>query len=203
MQFSGSLFAGESDIDPATEDAVVFKTQTGETLRTDQPLGKAALLVLLDAAPCPIGFAELEMRAMARLGKDAPPASAAETQALSNLLFQAVRTGLLDAYVEAPVLTNAISERPKASGLARYQLAMGMDLVTNLLHGAVFCEDDTLRLFVPLVDGSRDVAQLRDELERALIADAKLPRPAIAELTTIESVQRTLKVMAKLALLES
>jgi methyltransferase-like protein len=202
MHLSGSLSAGESDIDPATEDVVVFKTQSGEVLRTNQPLGKAALLVLSDVAPQAIAFDELEAQAMARLGNAAPPPSAAETRALLNLLFQAVRNGLLDAHREAPALTATISKQPKASGLARCQLAMGTDLMTNLLHGAVLFEDDTLRRFVPLVDGTRDVEQLRDDLERVLTSESALPGPTIAEATKIDAVQRTLNVMAKLALLE-
>jgi hypothetical protein len=202
LHLSGTLSAGESGIDPATEDVVVFKTQTGEALRTNQPLGKTALLVLSEVAPQAIVFDELEARAMARLGAAAPPPSAAETGALSNLLFQAVRTGLLDAHYEAPVLTSSISERPKASGLARCQLSMGSDLVTNLLHGAVLCDDDTLRYLVPLVDGTRDMAQLRDDLERVLISDSALSGPNIGEATKIEAVQRTLNVLADLALLE-
>jgi methyltransferase-like protein/2-polyprenyl-3-methyl-5-hydroxy-6-metoxy-1,4-benzoquinol methylase len=202
MHLSGSLSAGESDIDPATEDVVVFKTQTGEALRTNQPLGKAALLVLSDVAPQAIAFDELEARAMARLGNAAPAPSATETGALLNLLFQAVRNGLLDAHHEAPALTGTISKRPKASGLARFQLTMGTDLITNLLHGAVLCEGDMLRRFMPLVDGTRDVGQLRDDLERVLTSESALSEPTIAEATKTDAVQRSLNVMAKLALLE-
>jgi SAM-dependent methyltransferase len=202
MHLSGSLSADKPDLDPATEDVVVFKKQTGEALRTNQPLGKAALLILSDVAPQAIAFDELQAGATARLGAAAPAPSATETGALLNLLFQAVRTGLLDAHYEAPILTGMISRRPKASGLARSQLTMGSDLVTNLLHGAVLFEDDTLRRLVPLVDGTRDVEQLRDDLVRVLTSESALSEPTIAEATKADAVQRTLGVMAKLALLE-
>jgi methyltransferase-like protein/2-polyprenyl-3-methyl-5-hydroxy-6-metoxy-1,4-benzoquinol methylase len=202
LHLSGALAADVSRIDPASEDAVVFKTPSGETLRTNQPLGKAALLALADAHPEVIGFDELVVRASERLGKTSLQSDADEIDALSKLLFQAVRANLLDSYYEMPRLTNSISVQPKASGFARWQLSTGSNLVTNLLHGAVLCEDDTLRRFIPLLDGTRNLADLREDMKRNLQTSPAASGANVDELTRTEALQQTLNVMAKLALLE-
>ena len=137
LHLSGALLTDDLEIDPASEDAVVFKTPTGETLRTNQPLAKAALLVMAEAHPGALGFDDLVARASERLGKASQQFDSDEIDALSRLLFEAVRADLLDAYNEPPRLTNSISTRPKASGFARWQLSTGSKLVTNLLHGAI------------------------------------------------------------------
>jgi methyltransferase-like protein len=202
VYLSGALSAVDLEIDPASEDAVVFKTPTGETLRTNQPLGKAALLVLAEAHPDVLGFDDLTARASGRLGKESLQFDLNEIDALSRLLFEGVRADLLDAYNEPPRLTNSISTKPKASGYARWQLSTGSNLVTNLLHGAVMCEDETLRRFIPLVDGTRDLAELREDLKHTLQSLPPASGANFDELTKTEAVQRTLSVMAKLALLE-
>jgi methyltransferase-like protein/2-polyprenyl-3-methyl-5-hydroxy-6-metoxy-1,4-benzoquinol methylase len=202
LYLSGALSADDLDIDPASEDAVVFKTPTGETLRTNQPLGKAALLVMAEAHPDVLEFDDLVARASERLGKESLQFDLDEIDALSRLLFESVRAGLLDAYSEPPRLTNSISAQPKASGYARWQLSTGSNLVTNLLHGAVMCEDEALRRFIPLVDGTRNLAELRDDLKRTLQSFPPASGANVDELTRTEAVQRTLSVMAKLALLE-
>jgi methyltransferase-like protein len=202
VYLSGALSAVDLEIDPASEDAVVFKAPTGETLRTNQPLGKAALLVMAEAHPDVLGFDDLVARASERLGKQSLQFDADEIDALSRLLFEGVRAELLDAHIEPPRLTNSISTQPKASGFARWQLSAGSSLVTNLLHGAVMCEDETLRRFISLVDGTRNLAELRDDLKRTLQSLPPVSGANVDELTKTEAVQRTLSVMAKLALLE-
>ncbi len=202
LSLSGALEPADPMVGLAAADAAVFKTLSGATLRTNQPLSKAALVAMAQAQPQAIAFDDLVARALSLLGGAAPVCTPDEIDALAETLFEAVRTGLIEAYDEPPRLTTAISERPKASGLARWQLATGAALVTNLLHGAVQCEDSTLRCFIPLVDGTRTVEELRGDLQQALDGAPETPSGGRQPIT-IEAVQRSLEVMARLALLEA
>jgi methyltransferase-like protein len=200
MHLSGALAPAVPDVDPAAADVAVFTAPSGATLKTNQPLAKAALLIMARKQPQAVAFDDLVIQAFSLLGDAAPAREETEIDALSNMLFEAVRTGLIEAYFEPPRLTASVSERPKASALARWQVAQGSSLVTNLLHGAVQCEDATLRRFIPLVDGTRTTDELRAALEQALARepDAVPDRPV-----TTDAVRRSLDVMARLALLES
>ncbi len=200
LHLSGALELADPKMDLAAGDAAVFKTRSGAALKTNQPLSKAALVVMARVQPQAIAFDDLVTQALSLLGAAAPARAPEEIDALAATLFEAVRTDLIEAYSEPLRLTTSVSERPRASALARWQLSTGAALVTNLLHGVVQCEDSTLRRFIPLVDGTRTAEELRVDLEQTLTDD---PGTASRQHVTIEAVQRSLEVMGRLALLES
>ena len=202
MYLSAALIPEEKEIDVFSKDVVAFKGSAGAVLRTNQPLGKAALLLLARVHPEAIGFDDLLERALVMLGSAALRQITDEIIALTRLLFEGLRTGLVDAYVEQPRLTSSVSERPKAGDFARWQALTGKVLVTSLRHVGVQCEDQILVRFLPLVDGTRTIPELCSDLRREIAANPGELAIDVDEVTRGEVVQRSLGVMAKLALLE-
>jgi TPP-dependent pyruvate/acetoin dehydrogenase alpha subunit len=98
-----------------------------------------------------------------------------------------------------------VSERPQASVLARTQARAGR-LVTNLRHRNVQLEDDLVRRFLQLVDGTRDVDALVAALQAqgpsagtpGTSASAEGSEPADV---TRELVETNLRLLARLGLL--
>jgi hypothetical protein len=121
-----------------------------------------------------------------------------EVDELRNLFFSAIRGGLVELHLFPPRLTTVLSERPRASRLAR-QEAETSTLVTNLRHGTVKLEDPAVRRFLRLVDGTRTVEQLVSDLR------AELQRGDFVQSIEItgEAVERNLTQLARLGLLEA
>ncbi|HUF45547.1 MAG TPA: hypothetical protein VMN43_09390, partial [Aestuariivirgaceae bacterium] len=98
-------------------------------------------------------------------------------------------------------------ERPQASLIARSQAPHG-PLISNLRHSTIVLEDEIVRRFLVLVDGTRTLDQLVCELNAALAAEP-CAAPAHAgggsasggRQVTREEVERNLATMARLALL--
>jgi methyltransferase-like protein len=188
------------EIDPSDRAVVEFKSALGAVLRTDHRMSKAAIVTLAQAQPQAIAFADLVERARTLLGGAAPDLDG-EMEAMTNVLFQAFRAGLVQLRREPARLTTAISERPQASPYARWQARTG-PLVTNLVHSSVMLDDEVARRFVSLLDGTRDLKQLGVDLGAVAAADpknAEILKRAGAD--PREAVQDNLKRLAKCALL--
>ena len=116
-----------------------------------------------------------------------------EVDGLATLLFRAFSVGEVELHLYPPKLVTTISERPQASLLSRKQAERGA-LLTSLRHGAVVMEDEIVRNFLTLVDGTRDVDRLVSDL------GTQLKGKSGAEITR-EGVERNLRLLATLGLL--
>ena len=183
------------EIDPAAAGAVEFKTEHDHTLATDHLLTKAALIELGKAWPAAIAFAELVERSRRRLGTAIDSAASEHVIALTYALFQAVSAGHVEIHKHAPKLTTTISPKPEASLLARKQ-AETEKLITNLRHRMVLIEDERVRRFLLLVDGTRDVDNLVRDFAAAVPETATEPVGI-----TRASIEQNLRFLADLALL--
>ena len=91
---------------------------------------------------------------------------AGSPHALREILFTLVSAGFADLHVYEFPCVDTVSERPRASAVARYQ-AKGSASVTNLCHMVVELED-TARQALQLLDGTRtpdEIGPGRDWLE--------------------------------------
>jgi SAM-dependent methyltransferase len=184
------------DIDPAAAGVVEFKTERGDTLSTDHKLSKAALLHLGQSWPGAVAFPDLLDNALLRLGPEAERVRQdldEEVDGLATLLFRAFSVGEIELHLYPPQLVTTISERPKASLLSRKQAERGA-LLTSLRHGAVVMEDEIVRSFLTLVDGTRDVERLVADLGARL-------KDRSDTTVTREGVERNLRLLADLGLL--
>ena len=102
--------------------------------------------------PQAVGFAEL------RDALDADP------DALSEALIEGFRRERLIPHAGPLRAATDPGERPVASPLARWQAAKGADL-TSLAYQTVRMEEPAARLLITLLDGTRDRAAIRAELQ--------------------------------------
>ena len=200
----------DEGLDPAAPGVAAFKVGEAK-LATDHVLSKAALLCLGESWPQPLPFAAVVQGALDRLGAAAEPVRARlddEVAALTQVLFRAACSGHVALHLFPPRLTTKIGARPEASLIARRQAATGT-VLTNLLHSPVHTEDDTVRKFIGLVDGTRTVDDLVAELAAVLGAGARtaaavgagvVAAPPAPEVTRA-AVERNLGMLARLGLL--
>jgi hypothetical protein len=100
---------------------------------------------------------------------------------LAAILLSTWRAGIVDGRLLPPRFVTSVSDRPVASPLARLQAAEGQrDPQVSSLQPATEVLDETDRRLVPLLDGSREAADLapllavgRPEVERRLLGLAK------------------------------
>jgi SAM-dependent methyltransferase len=171
-------------------------------LAIDLPIARAALARLEAAWPGSIAHDVLARQSARDVGLDDGPNLASELGRLNDALMAVFRAGLLDIQLEPLPLTTMIAERPIASAVARSQ-ALTTQHITNLRHRTVSLDDIVARKFLSLLDGSRDQAQLLDEMNVFLAQartadDAARPLP---ERATAQDIQMRLRDAARLALL--
>lgn len=145
-------------------------------LSTDFPLAKAALLVLHDAFPHRLSFAEVAQTARLHLEQDAREKHYTlgeiddeDVQTLQEILFAAYLSGLIKLHTYQPTMAVEISTHPEIFPLARWQ-APQEPIVTNLIHQSIEIEDGLGLQLLQLLDGTRS----RDEILTALTAYAAL-----------------------------
>ena len=146
--------------EPSGRSKVEFRTSKGATLTTDHPLLKASLLELGAAWPQRLGFETVLERAAARLGANVDAAGEA---ALADLWLRGYEANLIHLHTHSPGHAAAPGERPRASALARRQLALRDETVTSLDHETIGL-DERVRRLVELLDGTRDREALAREL---------------------------------------
>ena len=146
--------------EPSGRSKVEFRTPKGANLTTDHPILKASLLELGAAWPQRLGFETVLERAGARLGV---PVDAAGEAALADLWLRAYEANVIRLHAYSPGHAAVPGERPRASELARRQLALGDETVTNLDHETIGL-DERMRRLVALCDGTRDREMLTREL---------------------------------------
>jgi SAM-dependent methyltransferase len=204
----GAEATPEADsFDPAGDQIMSFKIRRdggAGRLATDHRLSKAAILHLGQSWPATLRFPALVEAALHVLGDAAPVGAELEDQVetLKDILFRAVLSGHVGPHMFPPKLTTEIHERPKASRLAREQAESGR-LVTSLQHSCVILDDEILRRFLPLVDGTRTLEELAFELGGHM-KDGEQGMAILEEPNlTRETVARNLRRLARLGLLEA
>jgi hypothetical protein len=126
------------------------------------PIVKAALACLGRAWPAAIPFAELGLRARAwaggEMGPDARPIPY-ESYQLGRSILEMFLARLAEVHSAAPRLCTAVSPRPIARRLARFQAESG-PCVTNMRHQLITLPP-LLRHILPYLDGRNDHRQLQ------------------------------------------
>jgi len=158
-------------LDPNTTDAVSF-TLGGSALTSSEPIIKAALLVLNDAWPCSLSFAELFTAAGSRLRSgtafEDATTLARERDQLGAMLLRGYTAQLVSLSVEPRAVRKDVPSRPLATSLARVQATAG-DKVATLLH-EVATLADLERLVLKLLDGGRDQAGIVELIVTEVLA---------------------------------
>ncbi|HVP44000.1 MAG TPA: class I SAM-dependent methyltransferase [Terriglobales bacterium] len=145
-------------------ETVEFRTAQGQTVNTNEAIPKAVYLELGDAWPRAVPYADLRARICRRAGLESL-ALAAEARLIRMLVSSLANAVAEFRAYQAPLCT-AISERPLAGVVARWQAEAGLP-VTSLLLNSFQMPEPELRRLLPLLDGTRDHPELLAELRQA------------------------------------
>ncbi len=165
----GRLYAA-TQVDPveprpdvASDAKVAFRTSANRTFSTGHSLAKATLVSLSEIWPRAMAFGELQRAVEGRLG------GPADTAVLADFLESSFHAGVVDLLARAPRVVHAVSERPRAWGLARWQARQGLPIV-NPRHQTVRV-DDGIRTLLARLDGDRDLRDLEATLGESVEHD--------------------------------
>jgi methyltransferase-like protein len=150
----------DPDAPDAKEPGVeVFRTLEGVAATLSHPVVRAALHVLIDAAPAAIPFSSLLERARAR-----PEVADMEVPEplLADAMLRCALVRMLDLTTHSECCATRLSERPVASSLARLE-ARSEPVVTSMLHVEVKLADFDKHV-LRLLDGTRDREALVTEV---------------------------------------
>ena len=169
-----SLYVGAStrpdcaEPDVVSDEPMRFVSEKEGEVTTAHPLSKAAFLELGVIWPRWIRVSDLLAAARARVSSAGgrPAKAEDETRLLRFLLASYSANVTLLQSTPCPFVTE-ISERPRASALARLQ-ARTRTKVTNLRHESVRLEDPLVRTFLGLLDGTRDHTMIASEMAAAI-----------------------------------
>jgi SAM-dependent methyltransferase len=171
--------------EPQPDGAQKFELSQGRSLTTNHPLVKDVLCFLASRWPGSVAVAGLPLGGY-------PPEAAAD------MLMRLVEAEAIELWQQPPRVATVIGERPVASPLARFQLSLGLTMVTNQRHQSIDLPDKTGRALVSLLDGTRD----REALVAAMGRVAPGPEGTPAEAAAIErDLEVSLQEMLRLCLL--
>jgi methyltransferase-like protein len=187
LYYSAQLQCSSPALDVVTFAPFEFHTPTGASVTVNQPFVKVVLFELMKAWPGAMTFSELLDKARSV----APLLNAADAEAmLREVLLRMLMPGILDASTIPWPYPTVPTDKPVASRLARLQLRNGNTRVTSLRHRAVDIDNAAARAVLPLLDGTRDRAELEES------ASGSLGRPL--ETGELEDVLKELNSLALL-----
>lgn len=141
-----------------TADANAPETPGVPTIKTNVPLLKAAFDTLSEVWPSTVRFGDLVKTARERSGTN----NNDDPEQLANSVLAAYAGGVSVLRTQPDQFVTKVSDKPKASELARVQ-ARSQHNVTNLLHENIQL-DVVSREFIQLLDGTRDFDALVEGL---------------------------------------
>ena len=139
-----------------------FLALDGAGLRLDDSTAKAALVLLAERWPASVGVEPLLRDARRRAGR-AGRSTPFERREFAEFLATNHAMGFLDLHTWEPPMATSPGVRPLASALARIEIERGTR-VTSLRHRQVEIDDPVAAAVLTYLDGTRDVAALREEL---------------------------------------
>lgn len=162
----------EAEPDIRSREVVHFESRGGK-LATDEPIIKAAILLLAEAWPRSMPFAKLTLAALQRLDGSSALATTNDRELLEQMLLNATRSAEIFEWRAAnPEFQTSVSGHPVACPLARYKLLHGNRL-TNRLHRTVEISDPVTRHILLHCDGQHSQEDLTASLI-TLARDGKL-----------------------------
>jgi len=146
---AAALSCAPLDFDARTPDAVEFITPTGFKFSTSAPLIKKALQILMQRWPESIPFESLVATARDGIGNPSPVDN--DQQQLGEFLLELFLYAAIELSVEPWGCQKIISQTPRATSLALWQLRNNEQLM-NLRHQRV-AVDAFLSRIIQLMDG--------------------------------------------------
>jgi len=163
-----SLVEAVDELDLTEGVEVDFKDRDGRMFGTSRALLKAALLELNLARPRNMPVEEVIVRSRARLGRGADTRSADRAALLKNLFYLYTKK-LCDLQQRTFMVASELTDRPRASVLARIAIEQDAFYIANGRHESVVLGGRFERALLQLLDGERDRDQLVDALVEVIL----------------------------------
>lgn len=164
LRVASSVRPAIASVDLTDGVTATFLTLDGAELRLDDSAAKAALVLLAERWPASVGVEPLlrdARRCAGRTGRPTP----FERREFAEFLATNHAMGFVDLHTWEPPMATAPGARPLASALARIEITRGIR-VTSLRHRQVEIDDPVAAAALRHLDGTRDVAALREALGR-------------------------------------
>jgi methyltransferase-like protein/2-polyprenyl-3-methyl-5-hydroxy-6-metoxy-1,4-benzoquinol methylase len=166
---AGEIRPVKADADLSADGLVDFQGPHEAVMATGDPVAKAALAHLGAIFPLSIPFEDLLKIARQQAGKDAGTAD--DRKELAEFIMRTHARGFVELHSHQPHFVTQISDRPTASRLARLEIQTGHH-VSTLRHRTLRIDDSLGRHLLGLLDGTRDLAALAEELTEAVRSGA-------------------------------
>jgi methyltransferase-like protein/SAM-dependent methyltransferase len=150
-------------VDVCSAAPVQFRNDRDVTATTNMPAAKAALMVLFEASPQALPFAEVWQRVKSRLDAGGVVLPEGARDGLAAMSVELFRSGLVGLHMGLPAFVTVPADQPKATVLARLQARKGWPIV-NRRHRLVEMPGFD-RAVLTLLDGGHD----RQALVRDLV----------------------------------
>lgn len=173
--------------DPKMDSVTVeeFRGPRKSGAKTAHPLAKAALLLLTRIWPECLSFDDL-LASAGKLSGEAPDA-----EGLVQILYGTFAAGLVELHVHPPRCVCKPGPLPRTTRLARWQARHG-GKITTLRHTGIEADGAVERRLLTLLDGTRDLPALIEELA-PLLPDSRDEMP--------RKIQENLGKLARFGLL--
>lgn len=211
LYLSSNVTSKEPQPEVAPGTVSEFRGRKGGALATDHPLAKMALIVLSRHWPQALSFRELLVEARTRL-QVTPLDDGIDEDALilAEIMLRAYEANLIELHTRSLPCVTSVSERPRVSALARWQLQTRAS-ATTLRHVTMEIDDALGRHLVELLDGTRDrnavLAALEPLFTSGLVTltdgGEVITKPAKIREVLGKQLEPKLEQLARLALLEA
>lgn len=183
FRFSSPL-KPSADADLFDTEPLTFAGERDDTAQLNHPLTKTMLAQLGRSWTQSIDFDDLLAKAASDLAANGVAVSDEDVVKAETYLLQMIRVELVRIHRFAPSTVSSISDRPKTSNFARWQMTRGCEAVTTMTGMNLEPESDLVRIVISLADGTRDIEQIQKELldavevpdEQRKDFEANLPR---------------------------
>lgn len=176
---SDSRLEGKKDLQEGV--LLDFINSAGARIQIGNAWVKSALCQLADSYPQALGFDQLMELVISSAGGSEH--AKFDGAVLEDALFELTVLGFVDLRVHSPRCSRIVSEFPVANPVARWQ-ASHEGTITNQHHVPVTIKDKSIKVLIPLLDGTRDHASLL-ALWQIACAEVGLPEPSNGDLDTI------------------
>src|SRR5215204_2713939 len=205
FRVSSSIHAVSENPELATPTKEKFVGMKGVGIEIDHPLTKAALVILGEIWGRAAAFAELLQKAKERIESQGFTTANWDEQfyITSAILLQICRgTSLIELHLFQPEAFTEVSEKPKVNRLAIRQLPQANDVLT-LLNLDVKIEDEISRHLLEMCDGTRNRADLREEMRKFIERSEDIEDKETLLKDLPEWLDESLTQLAKLGMFEA
>ena len=157
-------------VDDDGKEGMRFDHPDSGGLSTDDPLMQQLLLACSQPFPHPQRLEQALQAARARIGDG--PGSDTDAGKIHRLLLRAFEVGVVELHLDAPRFALHAPDRPVTNPLARLMIAAGHARVPSLRPHMAELSAPWMCEFLYLLDGSRDLAQLRQMFDAAVESGA-------------------------------